>query len=154
MLLGKNKSSKIHFFHNPGKNDDFTHGFNQRIKKKNIFYHQKLEAQQQKRWFHQQTCGLKKNDSFTWFNRHKVDFTFAMDLSNSQILKRGSYLAKLWVIWQQFGFRMNLPSVKRIFKMIDPIRMIIPKSNSNKQLPKSPTALKPPRNRSLCPCWV
>jgi hypothetical protein len=37
----------------------------------------------------------KKKDSFTCFNRHKVHFTFAMDLSNSQILKRGIYLAKL-----------------------------------------------------------
>lgn len=154
MLLGKNKSSKIHFFHNPGKNDDFTHGFNQRIKKKTFFTIRSWKLSNKKGGFTNKHVDWKKNDSFTWFNRHKVDFTFAMDLSNSQILKRGSYLAKLWVIWQQFGFRMNLPSVKRIFKMIDPIRMIIPKSNSNKQLPKSPTALKPPRNRSLCPCWV
>jgi hypothetical protein len=71
----------------PGKMMISLTGLNNGSRKK-LFYHQKLEVQQ--------TCGLKKKkDSFTCFNRHKVHFTFAVDLSNSQILKRGIYLAKL-----------------------------------------------------------
>ena len=151
---GKTKVQRYIFSITPGKMMISLTVLTNGSRKKTFFTIRSWKLSNKKGGFTNKHVDWKKNDSFTWFNRHKVDFTFAMDLSNSQILKRGSYLAKLWVIWQQFGFRMNLPSVKRIFKMIDPIRMIIPKSNSNKQLPKSPTALKPPRNRSLCPCWV